>query len=75
MLYPPLVWEEQGQAPHLWGWLHDQNFHCQKIAELASWSFRPHHVLKIPIQDNKFATVLSVYAPTLQAETGVKETF
>ena len=31
--------------------------------------------LKLPIQDNKFATVLSVYAPTLQAETGVKETF
>ena len=29
--------------------------------------------LKLPIQDNKFATVLSVYAPTLQAETGVKE--
>ena len=31
--------------------------------------------LKLPIQDNKFATVLSVYAPTLQAETGVKEAF
>ena len=29
--------------------------------------------LRLPIQDNKFATVLSVYAPTLQAETGVKE--
>ena len=28
--------------------------------------------LRLPIQD-KFATVLSVYAPTLQAETGVKE--
>ena len=25
--------------------------------------------LRLPIQDNKFATVLSVYAPTLQAET------
>ena len=25
----------------------------------------------LPIQDDKFATVLSVYAPTLQAETGV----
>ena len=31
--------------------------------------------LRLPIQDNKFATVLSVYAPTLQAEIGVKETF
>uniref|UniRef100_UPI003AF8D160 hypothetical protein n=1 Tax=Thiolapillus sp. TaxID=2017437 RepID=UPI003AF8D160 len=30
--------------------------------------------LRLPIQD-KFATVLSVYAPTLQAETGVKEAF
>ena len=29
---------------------------------------------RLPIQ-NKFATVLSVYAPTLQAETGVKEAF
>ena len=29
--------------------------------------------LRLPIQDNKFSTVLSVYAPTLQAETGVKE--
>ena len=31
--------------------------------------------LRLPIQDNEFATVLSVYAPTLQAETGVKEGF
>ena len=31
--------------------------------------------LRLPIQDNKFATVLSVYAPTLQAETGVKKAF
>ena len=31
--------------------------------------------LKLPIQENKVATVLSVYAPTLQAETGVKEAF
>ena len=31
--------------------------------------------LRLPIQDNKLATVLSVYAPTLQAETGVKEAF
>ena len=31
--------------------------------------------LRLLIQDNKFATVLSVYAPTLQAETGVKEAF
>ena len=30
--------------------------------------------LRLPIQD-KFATVLSVYTPTLQAETGVKEAF
>ena len=31
--------------------------------------------LRFQIQDNKFATVLSVYAPTLQADTGVKEVF
>ena len=31
--------------------------------------------LRLPIQDNKFATVLSVYAPTLQVEIGVKEAF
>ena len=31
--------------------------------------------LRLPIQDNKFATILSVYAPTLQAETGVNEAF
>ena len=30
--------------------------------------------LKLPIQD-KFATVFSVYASALQAETGVKEAF
>ena len=30
--------------------------------------------LGLPVQD-KFATVLNVYAPTLQAETGVKEAF
>ena len=28
--------------------------------------------LRLPIQDNKFATVLSVYAAILQAETGKK---
>ena len=28
--------------------------------------------LRLPIQGNKFGTVLSVYTPTLQAETGVK---
>ena len=31
--------------------------------------------LRLPIQGNKFATVLSVYAPALQAETGVNEAF
>ena len=29
-------------------WLHVQNLHRQKIAELASWSFRLHHVPKTP---------------------------
>ena len=29
--------------------------------------------LRLPIQDNKFAILLSIYAPTLQAEIGVKE--
>ena len=31
--------------------------------------------LRLPIQDNNVATVLSVHAPILQAETGVKEAF
>ena len=31
--------------------------------------------LRIPIQDQKFAIVLSMYAPTLEAETGVKKAF
>ena len=31
--------------------------------------------LRLPIQDNKFATVLNVCAPTLQPETGIKEAF
>ena len=31
--------------------------------------------LRLPIRDSKFATLLSVYAPTLQAETGVKKAF
>ena len=30
---------------------------------------------RLPIQDKKFATVLCVYAPTLQTEVGVKEDF
>ena len=30
---------------------------------------------RLPIQDNNFSTVFSVYVPTLQAETGVKEAF
>jgi len=31
--------------------------------------------LRLPIQDNKFATLISVYAPTLQADLTVKEAF
>ena len=31
--------------------------------------------LRLPIQDNTFATVLCVYAPTLQAEIGAKKAF
>ena len=31
--------------------------------------------LRLPIQDNNFVTVISVYAPSLQAETGVKVAF
>ena len=31
--------------------------------------------LRLPVLDNKFATVLSVFATTLQTETGVKEAF
>ena len=34
--------------PPLWCRLHDRNFHHHKIAELANWSFRPHHVPKAP---------------------------
>ena len=29
--------------------------------------------LRLTVQDNKFATVFSVYAPTLQADSGVKQ--
>ena len=31
--------------------------------------------LRLSIQDNKFATALSVYVPLMQAETRVKEAF
>ena len=31
--------------------------------------------LRLPIQDNTFTTVIGMYAPKLQAETGVKEAF
>ena len=30
---------------------------------------------RLPVQDKKFANVLTVYAQMLQAETGVKEAF
>ena len=42
---------------------------AHKIAELASRLM----FLRLPVQDSMFATVLSVYTPTLQAEIGVKE--
>ena len=63
------------QVPPLCCWLHDQNFPCQKVAKLASWPFSLHHVSKTPNPGQKFATVLSMYAPTLQAKPGVKEAF
>ena len=47
-LYLLLVWEEQGQVLPLWCQLQDQNFHCQKIAELANRSFWPPRVPNIP---------------------------
>ena len=31
--------------------------------------------VRLPSQDSKFATILSVYAPSLQGETGVKYAF
>ncbi|CAH1266354.1 Hypp3340 [Branchiostoma lanceolatum] len=31
--------------------------------------------LRLPLQDNQFATLISVYAPTLQADPGTKEVF
>ena len=31
--------------------------------------------MRVPIQDQNFVTLISVYAPTLQAETSVKETY
>ena len=43
----------------------DQKVHCQKIAELASRSFRPHYVPKTPNPGQQVATVLSVYALSL----------
>ena len=45
---PLLVWDEQGRAPPLRCTLHDQNFYRQKTADLASCSFRPHHVPETP---------------------------
>ncbi|KAL8621572.1 hypothetical protein ACOMHN_026243 [Nucella lapillus] len=31
--------------------------------------------LRLPVQENGFATLISIYAPTLQADAGVKEAF
>ena len=43
-----LFWEEQVRAPPFWSRPRDQNFHCKKTAELASWSFRPSDIPKTP---------------------------
>ena len=43
--------------------------------KLQSLPVGPIMSLRLPIKDKKFATVISVYAPTLQAEIGVKEAF
>ena len=69
------VLKKRDRAPPVWCRLQDQNFRCQKIGQLANRSFTLSHSPGLPIQDKKFATVLSVYAPTLHAEFGVKEAF
>ena len=40
-----LLWSGKNKDERLPFWCrrHDQDFHCQKIAELANWSFSPHH--------------------------------
>ena len=48
---------------------------AKKLQNLAVCHYDRIMSPRLPIQDNKFATVLNVYAPTLQAETGVKEAF
>ena len=48
---------------------------AKKLQNLAVCHYDRIMSPRLPIQDNKFATVLSVYAPTLQVETGVKEAF
>ena len=68
-----MVWE--GRAPPLWCRLHDQNFHCQKTAELVSWSFKPHHVPKTPNPGQQVCHCPQCVPPTLQVETGVNEAF
>ena len=64
-LYPPLVLEQHRRALPLWCRLHDQNFRCRKIAELASWSFRPNHVPKIPSPGKQVSHCPHVYAQSL----------
>ena len=59
-----------------WCRLHDRNSHfARKQQNLPVGQSDRIMSLSLPIQDNKFAPVLSVYAPTLQAETEAKEAF
>ena len=66
-----LVWKEQGQAQLLSSQLHDQNSIARKLQNLPVGHSDCITSLRLPIQDNKFATALIVYTPTQQADTAV----
>ena len=75
-LYLVLVWEEQGQVLPLW----HVSFRIKTSAARKLQNLPIGHSdrlvsLIFQIQDNKFATVISVYAPILQAEIGLKGAF
>ena len=71
-IYPLLVWEEHKTSAACGAWASLSNLPLPENCRTCQLVIQP---LRLPIQDNKFVTVISVYTPTLQAETGVKEAF
>ena len=75
-LYLVLVWEEQGQVLPLWRVsFRIKTSTARKLQNLPIGHSDRLMSLIYQIQDNKFATVITVYASTLQADTGAKEAF